>query len=146
MGGGDLNLKKSWHPATFKNIELVWQREKAQEEEDKKMLQLRKEKEEERRREELQSVAEAAGRVKKKSSRLEWMYAASANQDGTIDEDKEAYLLGRKRIDDLVQAKETLVSYSKSNSAFYGFQANSDRDFQAKVREDPLLAIRYRLL
>jgi hypothetical protein len=143
MGGGDLNLKKSWHPGTFKNIEFVYQREKAQEEENKKMLQLRKEKEEERLREQLQSVAEAAGRVKKKSSRLEWMYAASSNQDGAVDEDKEAYLLGRKRIDDLVQApKETVVSYSKSNNAFYGFQANSDKDFQAKVREDPLLAIK----
>lgn len=146
MGGGDLNLKKSWHPGTFKNIELVFKREKAVEEEKKRIEQLRKEKDEERRREELEALAEAAGKVKKKSARLEWMYAAGgANATGNVDEDREAFLLGKKRIDALVEAKEASTSSAnqeKVNGAFYGFLANTTRDIQAKIREDPLLAIK----
>jgi hypothetical protein len=29
MGGGDLNMKKSWHPLLLKNQEQVWLKEKA---------------------------------------------------------------------------------------------------------------------
>jgi hypothetical protein len=28
MGGGDLNMKKSWHPLLLKNQEQVWIKEK----------------------------------------------------------------------------------------------------------------------
>jgi hypothetical protein len=28
MGGGDLNMKKSWHPLLMKNQEMVWLKEK----------------------------------------------------------------------------------------------------------------------
>jgi len=28
MGGGDLNMKKSWHPVLLKNQEKVWLKEK----------------------------------------------------------------------------------------------------------------------
>ena len=28
MGGGDLNMKKSWHPVLMKNQEKVWLKEK----------------------------------------------------------------------------------------------------------------------
>jgi hypothetical protein len=41
MGGGDLNLKKSWHPGTFKNQEIVWKKEQKLIEEKKKLAQLR---------------------------------------------------------------------------------------------------------
>jgi N-terminal domain of CBF1 interacting co-repressor CIR len=48
MGGGDLNLKKEWHPLTFKNQEMVWLAERRQEQEERKMEQLKKELEQER--------------------------------------------------------------------------------------------------
>ncbi len=162
-------MKKSWHPGTFKNIERVWKREKEQEEESRKVDQWRKEKEEERRREELQQVAEAAGKVKcvvlrvswclgknsrvavvhggrRKGDRLEWMYAAGGQgTGGVVDDEREAFLLGKRRVDKLV-AKEAATeesSFAKTQVAFYGVTANSARDLQNKVREDPLLAIKY---
>ena len=78
MGGGDLNMKKSWHPLLLKNQERVWLEEKkavrfviilvlqcnadhfpgTQLEEKKKLDQLRKEKEEERQLQELQRLQE----------------------------------------------------------------------------------------
>jgi hypothetical protein len=64
MGGGDLNLKKSWHPLTFKNMEQVWLAEKKAEEEKAKLDQLRKEIEEERTMQELKALHEATGRTK----------------------------------------------------------------------------------
>ncbi|KAJ1962827.1 RNA-splicing factor, partial [Dispira parvispora] len=48
MGGGDLNMKKSWHPMTYRNQEKLWKAEQKAAEEQKKLEQLRKEKEEER--------------------------------------------------------------------------------------------------
>ncbi len=77
------------------------------------------------------------------------MYAAGGSSAaGTVDTEKEAYLLGKKRIDSLVeQGKSTQelsaeASFTKSSHLFYGMMANTSRDMQAKVREDPLLAIK----
>jgi hypothetical protein len=64
MGGGDLNLKKSWHPSTLKNIEKVFLKERAADEEKKKMAQLQKELNEQRQMKELQELQEASGKVK----------------------------------------------------------------------------------
>jgi hypothetical protein len=61
MGGGDLNLKKSWHPSTFRNQERVWKEERKHTEEQQKIDQMRKELEEERQVQELQRMQEAAG-------------------------------------------------------------------------------------
>ena len=54
--GGDLNLKKSWHPAIYKNQEAVWKREQAVLAEQRKLDLLKREKEEERNREELERL------------------------------------------------------------------------------------------
>jgi hypothetical protein len=54
--GGDLNLKKSWHPHLRKNQERVWKEEKSALEERKLIEKLRKEREEERQTEELQRI------------------------------------------------------------------------------------------
>lgn len=64
MGGGDLNLKKQWHPLTFKNQEQVWLAERREEQEIKKMEQLKKELEQERAMQELVDLNLATGRVK----------------------------------------------------------------------------------
>ena len=58
------NLKKSWHPSTFSNLERVWKAEQKDEAERKKIAQLQQELKEERSREEMQRAAEDAGVVK----------------------------------------------------------------------------------
>ena len=70
--GGDLNLKKSWHPVLMSNQKRVWEAERSALDEKKKVQQLVKERDEERQIQELQQMQEAAG-GKKRSQRVEWM-------------------------------------------------------------------------
>lgn len=42
MGGGDLNMKKSWHVNTLSNIERVWKAEQKDAAEKRKIEELRK--------------------------------------------------------------------------------------------------------
>lgn len=58
------NLKKSWHPQTFKNIERVWKAEQKHENERKKIEQLQEEIREERAREEMHRMAVDSGVMK----------------------------------------------------------------------------------
>ena len=58
------NLKKSWHPSTFHNLEKVWKLEQRHETEQKKIEQLQQELHEERSREEMHRVAVDAGAAK----------------------------------------------------------------------------------
>ncbi|KAG0174066.1 RNA-splicing factor [Apophysomyces sp. BC1034] len=147
MGGGDLNLKKSWHPATFKNQERVWKEEKKHAEEQRKIEQMKKELAEERQLQELQRLQEqTSGR--QRSDRLDWMYAApnqgAAKPGGSEMED---FLLGKKNVDDLLRnkaASETVASSADERFALSNANANSERDIQAKIREDPLLMIKKR--
>ncbi|KAJ1979894.1 RNA-splicing factor [Dimargaris xerosporica] len=148
MGGGDLNLKKSWHPLTFRNQEKIWKAEQHAQDEQKKLDQLRKEIEEERQLQELESIQEAAG-LKKKSERLEWMYnmPGTATSGPAVTEDMEEYLLGRRRVDNLLKPNnnESTQSMSTGTAAYTALgntNANSYRDTQAKIREDPLLMIK----
>jgi len=134
MGGGDLNLKKSWHTQTIKNIEKVWKKERENEEEKKKMEQLRRELAEERQLAELQKMQEQAGLIKKKSDRLDWMYAGSSHSNAELQEE---YLLGKKRVDKEITSSDTLVPNSLSAE-----NVNNDRDSMAKIREDPMLLIK----
>ena len=55
------NLKKSWHPQTFHNLERVWKAEQKDEREKKKIQDLQQEIQEERAREEMQRMAVEAG-------------------------------------------------------------------------------------
>jgi hypothetical protein len=45
MGGGDLNLKKSWHPTRLDNQEKLYLKEKLAAEEKQKIAELQKERE-----------------------------------------------------------------------------------------------------
>ncbi|KAJ3021435.1 RNA-splicing factor [Thoreauomyces humboldtii] len=149
MGGGDLNLKKSWHPGTLRNQEKVWKKERDADEEKKKLDQLLKEKNEERQLMELQALNEATGRTKKHAERLDWMYSAGpGGNKQIIDDDREAYLLGRKRVDKMVEQAKTVdemdAANQFANANAYGMTANTVRDTQAKIREDPMLAIKKR--
>lgn len=141
MGGGDLNMKKSWHPLLIRNQEKVWMEEKKALEERKRIEQIKKEIEEERQLQELQKLQEASG-GKKRVERLDWMYAAPhLSDDSRTTEEMEAYLLGRKRIDEILKDDNTKLEYGKK--PFIATQnANTVRDIQNKIREDPLLAIK----
>lgn len=141
MGGGDLNMKKSWHPLLLKNQERVWLEEKKALEEKKKLDQLRKEKEEERQLQELQRLQEEqTGR--KRQEKLEWMYSTPATGGGPSANDLEDYLLGKKRVDKILTGDENdKVGAAHKNFIATQF-ANTVRDTAAKIREDPLLAIK----
>lgn len=142
--GGDLNLKKSWHPVLMKNQERVWKEEKAALEErritEKRIAELK----EERELEELKRLQEAAG-GKVRQNRVDWMYSGpSSGQNGTSEE-LEGYLLGKRRVDSLLKAKEEHRKLAKDadQDSFMALQnANTFKDTAAKVRDDPMLAIK----
>ena len=128
MGGGDLNMKKSWHPVLLVNQERVWKAEKAANEDKKALAQLRKEREEERQLQELQAMQEAAT-GKKRVDKLDWMYAAPGNEGGALggqrlgDKDMEDYLLGKKRVDEVLGQGDKNVSENALPFLISGFGA-----------------------
>ena len=141
--GGDLNLKKSWHPVLMSNQKRVWEAERSALDEKKKVQQLVKERDEERQIQELQQMQEAAG-GKKRSQRVEWMYNGPTSGQAGTTEEMEGYLLGKRRIDGLLKGKdnEKLEKAAKEESFMTEQSANSLRDTAAKIREDPMLAIK----
>ena len=144
MPPGDLNLKKSWNPGLLRNQEEVWKREQEAIEERKKIAERQKEIQRERERDELLAMQEVAT-GKKRAKRLEWMYSeASGGTMGSVDE-KEAYLLGRKRIDSIFSGPKEEVK--KESDRFMSAQAQvqapiSSDDIARKVRDDPMLQIK----
>lgn len=78
MGGGDLNLKKSWHPLTKRNLEIVWQLEQEHNKEKQKLEQLRKEKNLESQVSEVNRASGDSTPRKKEVKRLEWMYNSAS--------------------------------------------------------------------
>lgn len=141
--GGDLNLKKSWHPNLMKNQQRVWEEEKKQREELKRLEQVRKEIEEQRQLEELQRLQEQAG-GKKVQEKVSWMYAGPSTGEGGTTEEMEAYLLGKRRIDNLLKGSENdkLKKGADETSFMQAPKVNQVRDMANKIREDPLLAIK----
>ncbi|CAG06143.1 unnamed protein product, partial [Tetraodon nigroviridis] len=139
------NLKKSWHPQTMKNIERVWKAEQKHEAERKKIEELQKELKNERSREEMTRYAEETGAIKKRDDRLDWMYQGPA---GHVSRDE--YLLGRpidKQITDQYEEPESGPSNETGllpGSIFNPSAQVSTLDLAAKIREDPLFAIRKR--
>ncbi|MCJ1255774.1 RNA-splicing factor [Lignoscripta atroalba] len=141
--GGDLNLKKSWHPVLMSNQRRVWEEEKKALDERKRIDQMMKERQEERQIQELQEMQEAAG-GKKRLNRVDWMYSGpSSGQTGTTEE-MEGYLLGKRRIDGLIKGTENKkLEKAASQESFMALQhANTLKDTASKIREDPMLAIK----
>lgn len=139
-------MKKSWHPVLLVNQERVWKAEKVANEEKKMLAQLRKEREEERQLEELHRLQEAST-GKKRVEKLDWMYAAPSTEGGALggarigERDMEEYLLGKKRVDEVLgQGDKNIGAASREFIALQN--ANTARDTAAKIREDPLLAIK----
>jgi len=141
--GGDLNLKKSWHPQLLTNQKKVWEEEKKALEERKRIEQMMKERQEERAIQELQQLQEAAG-GRKRMARVDWMYSGPASGQAGTTEEMEGYLLGKRRIDGLVKGTDhQKLEKSSNEEAFMAVQnANTARDTASKVRDDPLLAIK----
>ncbi|KAJ9127141.1 hypothetical protein QFC24_001378 [Naganishia onofrii] len=147
MGGGDLNMKKSWHPVLLTNQKRVWEVEKTAHEEKKKLDQLKKEIEEERQLAELQRLQEEST-GKKRTEKLDWMYATPSTAEGggalggqrIGEKDMEEYLLGKKRVDEVLKQGDNIGA---AHEQFIAVQnANNAQDIAAKIREDPLLAIK----
>ncbi|KAK2024737.1 hypothetical protein LX32DRAFT_643378 [Colletotrichum zoysiae] len=141
--GGDLNLKKSFHPSLIKNQAKVWEEERKALEERKKTQQRINELKEEREREELQKKLEAAGHTKR-VDRVEFLYSGPTDGQTGTTEERESYLLGKRRIDHLLKGTEHKnLEKQAGQESFMALQtANTARDTAAKVREDPLLAIK----
>jgi Pre-mRNA splicing factor/N-terminal domain of CBF1 interacting co-repressor CIR len=141
--GGDLNLKKSWHPQLLTNQKKVWEEEKRALEERKRIDQMMKERQEERQIQELQQLQEAAG-GKKRMSRVDWMYSGPASGQAGTTEEMEGYLLGKRRIDGLVKGTENQkLEKSANEESFMAVRnANTARDTASKIRDDPMLAIK----
>nr|POE89980.1 40s ribosomal protein s4 [Quercus suber] len=145
--GGDLNLKKSWHPSIMSNQKRVWAEEQKALEERKKTDQVLKERAEERQIQELERLQEAAG-GKKRVDRVDWMYngpGAGGSGPGGVSEEMEGYLLGKRRLDGLVKRSETeSLKKESSQDGFMvaGQNANTLRDTATKVANDPMLAIK----
>ncbi|KAG0068110.1 RNA-splicing factor [Linnemannia elongata] len=77
------------------------------------------------------------------------MYQAAPSGGARDEKDQEDYLLGKRSVDDILKQKAAggMKSLSKDSDNFMKQQvgkANSIKDLQAKVREDPLLAIKRR--
>ncbi len=153
MGGGDLNFKKSWHPSTFANLKKVWEAEQTNVKEQQKLAELRKEKEAEREIEDMRRLQQAAGLISKQSDRVEWMYSgANANSTSMTEE----FLLGRRRFGqegtkDFSSSETTDVAKSlgaidqrRSGPLSASQRANTSSEMEAKIREDPLFAIKRR--
>ncbi|EME38715.1 hypothetical protein DOTSEDRAFT_75459 [Dothistroma septosporum NZE10] len=145
--GGDLNLKKSWHPALMTNQRKVYNEELKALEERKKTEQVLKERAEERAIQELERLQEAAG-GRKRTDRVDWMYNGPGSGGpgaGGVSEEMEGYLLGKRKLDGLVKRKEGEAL--KKDAPQDGFMAlnsnaNSARDVASKVSNDPMLAIK----
>ncbi|KAH6885226.1 pre-mRNA-splicing factor CWC25 [Thelonectria olida] len=143
MGGGDLNLKKSFHPALRRNQNAVYEEEQKALAERKRTQQRINEIKEERAKEELQRQLEAAG-GKKRVDRVDWMYQGPTDGQTGTTEETEAYLLGKRRIDNLIKGTEhKKLEKQAGQESFMALQnANSARDTASKIRDDPLLAIK----
>ncbi|KAK4117768.1 hypothetical protein N656DRAFT_825817 [Canariomyces notabilis] len=145
MGSGDLNMKKSWHPQRSGNVAATQKAEAEAIAERKKLQQRLQEIEEERRKEEIQKALEAAG-GKRRVERVEWMYSGPTDGQAGDAAENEAYLLGKRRIDKLLQDNEVKKLQKQPSqdllAAAPTAAVTNSRDIASKIREDPLLAIK----
>jgi hypothetical protein len=138
MGGGDLNLKKSWAVNIQANQKKVWLAEKKALDERRRVQELQKEREEERAVEELRRLQmEAGGKATLIDPKVAWMYQ---DAKGETSEASEAYLLGKRRVDQIILKQDTQQEESKKTEDPLA-SALSARDISSKAALDPLLAI-----
>ncbi|KAK9378805.1 Pre-mRNA splicing factor-domain-containing protein [Kockiozyma suomiensis] len=142
--GGDLNLKKSWHPGLMRNQEAVWKREQEALEERKRTAERQREIQEERERNELLALQNGG---QKPLERVEWMYAAPQGGNLGVSDEVEAFLMGKNTIEELLNQSEAMGTMKENEQESFvangsAVSGTSSRDIAAKVREDPMLVIK----
>jgi hypothetical protein len=139
MGGGDLNLKKSWAVNIQANQRKVWEAEKKALDERRRVQEVMKEREEERQIEELRRLQmEASGKSGLIDPKVAWMYQ---DQTGGVEKEaSEAYLLGKRRVDQIILKQDSQKEESQKSEDPLA-SALSARDISSKAALDPLLAI-----
>lgn len=145
MGSGDLNAKKSWHPLRATNINATAKAEADAIAARKRNVARLEEIKEDIKREEIQKAIEAAGGKRRGyDPKLAWMYSGPTDGRGADSTESEAYLLGKRRIDKLLQDNEVkkLQKQTSQDSLAPVQSVLNPRDTAVKIREDPLLAMK----
>ena len=128
----------------MKNQARVYEAEQAEIAERKKTAARLQEIKEERAKEELQSELEKAG-GKPRLNRVDWMYEGPSDGQAGTNEELEGFLLGKRRIDNLLtrgSEQEALKKPVGPGPDLTLAPKMNERDTAAKLREDPLLAIK----
>lgn len=147
MAPGDLNLKKSWHPGLMKNRKKVWEMEQEALSERKKIQERQEEIRKERELKELRDL-QFKQTGKKVKDRVDWMYesaGAAGNDEAVAPNDSEEYLLGNKRVDDLI-VKAKVPEKKHGFEKLEGGSLLSQRDEMIKMKDDPILKIKQQQL
>jgi hypothetical protein len=145
MGSGDLNAKKSWHPLRSANINAIHKAEAEAIRERKLEAARQEEIKEDRKREELHRAIEAnGGKVRPFDPKLAWMYEGPNDSQAGDGADKEAYLLGKRRIDKLLQEPDSTKSPKVVDGQVPGPTTGvlSARDMASKLHADPMMAMK----
>eukprot|EP01006_Ploeotia_vitrea_P054845 TRINITY_DN67927_c5_g9_i1.p1 TRINITY_DN67927_c5_g9~~TRINITY_DN67927_c5_g9_i1.p1 ORF type:complete len:405 (-),score=49.18 TRINITY_DN67927_c5_g9_i1:149-1363(-) len=136
MGGTNINHHKSWHTGTNRNIERVFKAEEKRQEELRKTAEIKQRLAEERDREsmtELHNSAKGVGAPE----RLDWMY----NQHQAVQSASSNPTIGKSEKGDF----EALLGDTSQPGALFQDSVTAKKkllDQQAKLRDDPLLAIK----
>lgn len=155
--------KKSWHVGTKKNEEKVWLREQAAGKEAARIAELQKQLNGERKLEEIQRLERESGRsaAPARAPRLDWMYEGpGAAMPGTPDAVNAAVAAAKQAQEDALLGKTEAAlpgaaaagAGGAKGGALAAAVVDDDsireelalRDAEAKLREDPLLAIKRR--
>lgn len=151
--GGDLNLKKSWHPQLMSNQRRVWEEQQKALDERRRIEQMQKERAEERQIDELRKLQEAAG-GSQRPKRVEFLYngpGSGADGSAGVGDEREAYLLGTRRLDSLLKAdsretdalsKDAKFGPDSAPGPMSGDAAPAPKDVAAKIQNDPLFAMK----
>jgi hypothetical protein len=78
------------------------------------------------------------------TKRVDWMYSGPSGDGAGVTEEREGYLLGKRRIDNLLKSNDTQTLQKGAAvgiDAVGNTNANTARDTHKKVLEDPLLMI-----
>lgn len=128
----------------MKNQARVYDAEQSEIAERKKTAARLQEIKEERAKEALQADLEKAG-GKPRLNRVDWMYEGPSNGQNGTSEELEGFLLGKRRIDNLItrgSEQESLKKQAGVGPDLTAAPKLNERDTAAKLREDPLLAIK----
>lgn len=145
-----MNLKKSWHPSTMKNMEKVRKAEQQNNQENKRIAELKRQIEMEKDREDMTKYAMEQGVIEKKDEKkLDWMYKGPNQMVN-----REEYLLGRpvdkafeqmqqaEKEAELIKVPKNHVEYECIPPSLRFFSGNEQVDLVRKMQEDPLYTIK----